>query len=166
MEILGAVAATGQLIGTVLAILDSIDRLREFLKHAPGRFRGYSIQLTALGEVLSSIRQNSLLHTCPVRRIIEEMAPKISTLMELCSLYAPQSKLRLYARLNRALSAKKVEPRILQSFQSLETDKTTLILTITMIKKDIPIEHNHCTRQEESQPEQMRSANGISRGGM
>lgn len=154
MEVLGAVAATGQLIGTGFAILDAIDQLRDFLKHAPDRCQGWRCQLDALSGTICDIRQNSQLQTYQVKRIIEDIAPKISTLTKLCAHYAPepQPKSRLYKRLSKALSAKGIERRILQSFQSLEQDKTTLILSISTI---------HGPKGEEMASDQTR-ANGRS----
>lgn len=164
MEVLGAVAATGQLIGTVLTILDSINRLRESLKYAPARYQGWHTELDVLGETIACIRQNTLLQTRQVGRIVEGMAPKISKLTELCALYAPQPKLRFYARLSRALSAKGAEGRIFQYFDSLEHDKTTLILTISTIHGSVSIEHSHRIR-EEMAPTQTSNGNGPSRSG-
>lgn len=149
MEILGAISATSQLIETGFSILDLISQLRDFLKYAPARYQGWHTELAVLGETISSIRQNALLQTRQVRHIIEGMAPKIKALTELCAHYAPEPKLRLYARLTRALSAKGVETRIHQNFRSLEHDKTTLILTITTMNKSVSIEYAHQRRREE-----------------
>ncbi|KAI1758522.1 hypothetical protein GGR53DRAFT_516856 [Hypoxylon sp. FL1150] len=159
MEALGAVAAAGQLIGTVITILDSLNRLREFLKYAPARYQEWHLQLDILTEVISIIRQNSVLES--VGRIIEGMAPKISTLTKLCALYAPpQPNLRLYARLTRALSARGAEARILQSLQSLEQDKSLLILTITTIHGSISFP-DHC--RQVVMPETLQKPSGPSR---
>ncbi|KAI0181760.1 hypothetical protein GGR52DRAFT_526192 [Hypoxylon sp. FL1284] len=164
MEVLGAVAATGQLVGTVVGILDSINQLREFLKYAPARYHGWHTELDVLGETIACIKQNSLLQTCQVGRIVEEMAPKITTLSTLCALYAPQPKLRLYARLSRALSAKGAETRIFQSFESLEHDKTSLILTITTIQKskaDDSIHHTNRTDTSDTEDEPSHNQGSI-----
>ncbi|KAI1780705.1 hypothetical protein F4818DRAFT_396550 [Hypoxylon cercidicola] len=158
MEVLGAVAATGQLIGTGFTILDAISQLRDFLKHAPGRCQGWCYQLDILSDTISCIRQHSQLQTYQVVRIIEGMAPKINNLAELCSHYAPQPKNRLYMRLSKALAAKGIETRILQSFQSLECDKTSLILTISTIHRSTSIENKHL--REEMAPKQTQYVNG------
>ncbi|KAI1374104.1 hypothetical protein F4677DRAFT_179859 [Hypoxylon crocopeplum] len=149
MEVLGAVAATGQLIGTIVAVLDSINRLREFLRHAPARCQEWQTQLDVLTEAISFIRENSLLEAGQVGHIITGMPAKITTLTELCALYAPQPKLRLYGRLIKALSAKGVECRIPQNFQSLKQNKSTLILIISTIRGSIPIENYHFQQEME-----------------
>ncbi|KAI1215160.1 uncharacterized protein F4807DRAFT_23772 [Annulohypoxylon truncatum] len=137
MEVLGAVAAAGQLAGTTITILDSISQIRDFLQHAPARYQGWRDELSALSDTISCIRDNKALHTCQVCRIIEGMAPKITRLKELCAHYTPGPKLKLISRLNQARKARVVECRILQNFQSLEHDKTTLILTINALSHKV-----------------------------
>ncbi|KAI2467930.1 hypothetical protein F4781DRAFT_400278 [Annulohypoxylon bovei var. microspora] len=142
MEVLGAVAATGQLIGTAVAILESISQLRDFLRHAPARYQGWRDELAVLGDTITSIRDDRALHTCQVSRIIKSMAPKITRLTELCAPYTSQPKqFRLISKLNRARKARAVESCILQNFQSLEHDKTTLILTISTLSRATSTEH-------------------------
>ncbi|OTA89592.1 hypothetical protein M434DRAFT_398484 [Hypoxylon sp. CO27-5] len=133
MEVLGTVAAAGQLIGTAVRILDSIAQLRDFLRHAPARYQGWHSELTVLNDTISYIRHNPALQTSQISHIVEAMAPKIETLTDLCLRHTPGPKQKLVSRLNRALSARTVESRILQSFQSLEHEKTTLILTISTL---------------------------------
>lgn len=133
MEVLGAVAATGQLIGAAINILDSIARLRDFLQHAPARYQGWYTQLYNLGMAISNIRDSPRLQTRHVIYIIEGMAPKIESLADLCQRYYPHRRLKFLSKLNRVLFARGVEERIRQDFQSLEHDKTTLILTINTL---------------------------------
>jgi uncharacterized protein YceK len=149
MEVIGAVAATGQLIGTAYSILGSIARLRDELKHAPTRYQGWHTELATLSDTISDIRDNSKLQTRQVSRIVEEMAPKIDKLADLCVRYTPEPDCRLQfmARLRRALSTMGKEPRILQNFQSLEHDKTNLILMISTLSGCSSIEHSQ-TRQD------------------
>ncbi|KAI1390660.1 uncharacterized protein F4822DRAFT_157543 [Hypoxylon trugodes] len=141
MEVLGAIAATGQLVGTVFSILDSIAQLRDFLKHAPARYQGWRDELESLSATISGIRDDSSLHTCQVGRIIEAMEPKIDVLIRFCARYSLQPKPKLIKKLQRAFSARKAEARILQNFESLERDKTALILTITTQKKANSVRH-------------------------
>ncbi|KAI2618369.1 hypothetical protein GGR54DRAFT_640495 [Hypoxylon sp. NC1633] len=149
MEVLGAVAASGQLIGTVIKILDSIAQLRDFLKHAPARCRGWRTQLSVLGDTISSIRDNSALQTHQIGRIIEDMAPKIESLMELCVRYTPEPRLKLFKKLTRALSARAIEAQILYRFQALEHDKTSLILTISAMNGSGSHRQSHRAREVE-----------------
>ncbi|KAI1400050.1 hypothetical protein F4819DRAFT_386974 [Hypoxylon fuscum] len=142
MEVLGAVAATGQLIGTAVNILDLIAQLRDFLRYAPDRYQGWHTELYVLGETIAYIRDNSKLQTCQVSRIITGMAPKIQSLTDLCKRYSPDPDHKFLSRLNRAFSARGVEARIMQNFDSLEHDKTTLILSISTIK------YSHQTNQD------------------
>ncbi|KAI5924570.1 hypothetical protein F4810DRAFT_709527 [Camillea tinctor] len=136
MEVLGAIAATGQLVETAIRILKSISELRDYLKNAPAKYQTWHTELASLAGTISDIRDHSTLHTSRVGTIIESMAPKIDSLVDLCTRCTPEPKLRFVRRLNKALSARKVEACILQQFESLEHDKTTLILTISMLKRE------------------------------
>ncbi|KAI1099111.1 hypothetical protein F4804DRAFT_322778 [Jackrogersella minutella] len=135
MEVLGTVAACGQLIGTAIKILDSIAQLRDYLRHAPARHRGWHTELAALHNILSYIRHHSNLQTCQVKGIIESIDFKIATLTNLCGRYMPVPNQQLFIKLNRALSARTVESKILQGFESLEHDKTTLLLVISTLRE-------------------------------
>ncbi|OTA98069.1 hypothetical protein M426DRAFT_126694 [Hypoxylon sp. CI-4A] len=135
MEVIGTVAATGQLIGTLLGILETIAELRDFLKHAPARCKGWLTEINALSEAILCIRDKPMLQTSQVQRILEAMAPKIRALTKLCTQYAPEPKLKFIKRLARALLARTNESRIIQSFQSLERDKATLLLTISTLDR-------------------------------
>ncbi|KAI1086574.1 hypothetical protein F5B19DRAFT_478785 [Rostrohypoxylon terebratum] len=161
MEVLGAVAATGQLIGTAIGILDSISQLRDFLRHAPERYKGWHTELTVLSETITCIVDNSALHTCQVKCIIDSMDPKIATLKSLCSRYMPQPKPSLITRLNNAFSARTTESRIVQSLESLEHDKTTLLLTISVLKESTSTESSRQTTPEPEKSE--RGSQGTDR---
>lgn len=145
MEALGAAAAVGQFVGMAAKMIDLIARLEDFLKNAPARYQGWHTQLATLDHTISYIRDNTELQTNQVKRIIEEIAPKILSLIKLCERYAPTPKAEWRSRLKKALSAWGVEPRILQNFQSLEQDKTTLLLAINTSSRAT-------TPDEKSQP--------------
>ncbi|XXH04260.1 hypothetical protein Hte_010674 [Hypoxylon texense] len=132
MEALGAAAAVGQFISMAAKMIDLIARLEDFLKNAPARYQGWRAQLATLDDTISYIRDNTELHTNHVKRVIGDMAPKILCLIKLCERYAPTPKAEWRSRLKKALSAWGVEPQILQNLQSLEQDKTTLLLAINM----------------------------------
>ncbi|KAI8632105.1 hypothetical protein F5Y19DRAFT_386108 [Xylariaceae sp. FL1651] len=140
MEVVGAVAAVSQLVGMAVTMLDSISQVRDFLRHMPARYQGWHAELTVLCDIISCIQQNSVLHTCQVSRIIEAMTPKIKSLAELCQQHTPHSKAGFITKISNALSARAVEPRIFQSLQSLEHDKTTLILAINLLVRSISSE--------------------------
>ncbi|KAI1428426.1 hypothetical protein F5Y12DRAFT_711063 [Xylaria sp. FL1777] len=140
MEVLGAVAATAQLVGMVVTILESISQLYDLVKHVPGRYNSWETELAMLKESLDFIRNNSALQTAYIGRIIERMSPKFETLVLLCREHSPGPGPRSFKRALTTLSACKVEPRILQSFESLEHDKTTLILAISLHIISNPIE--------------------------
>ncbi|KAI2641350.1 hypothetical protein GGS26DRAFT_152 [Hypomontagnella submonticulosa] len=153
MEVIGAVAATTQLIGTAIGLLDSIAQLREFLQHAPARYQGWRDDLAVLGDTISDIQLNPALHTRQIGRIIDAMGPKIETLTVLCSCYTSGSEgaeSNFIRKLNRAFSARAVESRILKSFESLEHDKTTLILTISTLNKSAPVSSSAQIRRDTS----------------
>ncbi|KAI3317584.1 hypothetical protein HD806DRAFT_364287 [Xylariaceae sp. AK1471] len=132
MEVVGAVAATTQLFGMAVKILESIAHLHDFIEHVPARYHGWDTELTLLGETIACIQRNSALHTCHVVKVIEIMTPKIESLALLCRQHTPPPKASRLTKVLRGLSARAVEPRILQSFQSLEQDKTTLILAVNL----------------------------------
>ncbi|KAI0539204.1 hypothetical protein GGR58DRAFT_465591 [Xylaria digitata] len=132
MEVVGAVAATAQLVGMVVTILESISQLHDLVKHIPERYSGWQDELTILRQTLDCIRHNSSLQTAYICRVIEQMNPKVNSLVILCRDYYPNPKSKHLKRVLSALSACKIEPRILQSFQSLEHDKATLILAINL----------------------------------
>ncbi|KAI0835752.1 hypothetical protein F5Y06DRAFT_275289 [Hypoxylon sp. FL0890] len=163
MEVLGTVAAAGQLIGTAVRILDSIAQLRDFLQHAPARYQGWHSELAVLDDTISCIRHNSALQTSQISRIIEGMAPKIETLTGLCLRHSPESKGKLVSRVNRALTARTVESRILQNFQSLEHDKTTLILTISTLNVPLSIQQSTQARQNLLEDKKREMEGGSSR---
>ncbi|KAI0896261.1 hypothetical protein F4806DRAFT_56110 [Annulohypoxylon nitens] len=135
MEVFGAVVAAGQLVGTAYTIHESIAQIRDFLQHAPARCQGWRDQLDVLADIALSIQENRTLQTCQVSRIIEAMAPKVTELKELCANYTSGPKHRLISRLNWVRKVRNIEPRILQHFQSLEHDKTALILIISTLNR-------------------------------
>ncbi|KAI0884164.1 uncharacterized protein GGS22DRAFT_189294 [Annulohypoxylon maeteangense] len=151
MEVLGAVAAAGQLFGTAIGLMDSIVQLRDFLQHAPERYKGWHTELTVLGDTIICIIDNPALHTFQVARIVHSIDLKIKTLKDLCAQYIQKSKLSFISRLNNAFSARIVEPRILQILESLEHDKTTLLLTLSILKE---ISSDEISRQASPEPEE------------
>ncbi|KAI1411848.1 hypothetical protein F5Y13DRAFT_51716 [Hypoxylon sp. FL1857] len=163
MEVLGTVAAAGQLIGTAMRILDSIAQLRDFLQHAPARYQGWHSELAVLHDTVSCIRYNSALQTSQITCIIEAMAPKIDTLAGLCLSHAPEPKQKLVRRLNKALTARAVESRILQSFQTLEHYKTTLILTISTLNVPFSITNPAQVMSEDERQNMRKASAGSSR---
>ncbi|KAI8955277.1 hypothetical protein F4801DRAFT_574863 [Xylaria longipes] len=132
MEFIGTVAATAQLLGMVMKILESISQLHDLIKHVPGRYHSWDIELTILGEMIYYIQRNSALQTFHVGRVIANIRPKIESLVLLCREHAPRPKSKPLKRVLTTLSACAAEPRILQRFESLEHDKITLLLAINL----------------------------------
>ncbi|OTA67111.1 hypothetical protein K449DRAFT_462081 [Hypoxylon sp. EC38] len=143
MEVVGGLAACGQLVGTAIKILDDISQIRNFIRHAPARYHGWNSQLDALSETISYIRDNSRLHTCQVERIIDSMDEKINALADLSAQFPLTPNLRLLTKLNRVVAFKTAEAQILEFFKSLEYDKTTLILTISTLQRSTSTESFH-----------------------
>ncbi|KAI0896259.1 hypothetical protein F4806DRAFT_466719 [Annulohypoxylon nitens] len=135
MEVLGAVAAAGQLLGTAMKLINSIAQLKDNLQHAPARCREWTTELAVLDGTLTDICQNTRLQAShQIVRVMDVMTPKIDNLTNLCSCYIPNPKQNLIIRLNKAISARSLESKILQNFESLEHDKSTLLLTISTLK--------------------------------
>ncbi|KAI1745220.1 hypothetical protein F4680DRAFT_401412 [Xylaria scruposa] len=132
MEVIGTVAATAQLLGMVMKILESISQLHDLVKHAPGRYRGWDAELTILGEMIYCIQVNPALQTFQVGRVIANISPKIESLVLLCREHCPRPEVKPLKRVLTALSACAIEPRILRRFESLEQDKSTLLLAINL----------------------------------
>lgn len=130
MEVVGTVAATAQLVGLAIGLLNSIAQLLEVIKHVPGRYQRWHVELDLLGEAISCIQHNSALQTKQVRRVLENMRSKVQYLLKLCRTYAPPSKAIWVIKVLKNLTAHATEPRIMEYFQSLEHDKTTLLLVI------------------------------------
>ncbi|KAJ8132896.1 hypothetical protein O1611_g729 [Lasiodiplodia mahajangana] len=68
---------------------------------------------------------------------MECMKPKIESLVDLCKKYTPPSKANRVIKALRCLSAHKIEARIIEHLQSLEHDKTTLLITIQLLDRSI-----------------------------
>ncbi|KAI1753101.1 hypothetical protein F4782DRAFT_498340 [Xylaria castorea] len=132
MEVIGTVAATAQLLGMVMKVLESISQLHDLVKHVPGRYHSWNTELTTLGEMIYCIQRNPALQTFQVGRVIANISPKIEGLVLLCREHSPRSKAKPLKRVLTTLSACAVEPRILRRFESLEQDKTTLLLAINI----------------------------------
>ncbi|KAI1419926.1 hypothetical protein F5Y12DRAFT_775429 [Xylaria sp. FL1777] len=133
MEVVGTVAATVQLVGMAMSILDSIAQLHDLIKCVPGRFQRWHTELDLLGETIKSIQHNAALQTFQVGRVMENMCPKIESLLILCKKHTPPSKASPIIKIIKNLSAHSVEPRIIEHLQSLEHDKTTLLLAIQLL---------------------------------
>ncbi|KAI0813986.1 hypothetical protein GGR55DRAFT_633458 [Xylaria sp. FL0064] len=133
MEVVGTVAATAQLVGLAMSLLDSIAQLQDIIKHVPGRYQRWSVELDLLGETITRIQHNAGIQSCQVGRVLEAMYPKIESLMRLCKKYTPRSEASLIIKILKTLSAHAVEPRIVEHLQSLEHYKTTLLLAIQLI---------------------------------
>jgi hypothetical protein len=131
MEILGGVAATAQLIGLVVNIIQSIAELDDFISHVPQQYHRWHAQLTVLSDTIAGIQNNAALQTSHICRLVESINQKIDDLLLLCRQYTPRSETNAFSKVFKVLSARTVEPRMLQKFQALEHDKTTLLLAIT-----------------------------------
>lgn len=140
MEVLGAVAAATQLCGMVVKALDSTAKLRDTLRQAPAQYNRWDIELTILDEAMASIRDNISLHTDSVMRLVGIITNKIEVLTIFCKKHSPPSEARFLTKLLWVPRARGIESRILQSFESLEHDKTTLILLINLSKGSISVE--------------------------
>ncbi|KAI1300646.1 hypothetical protein F5Y03DRAFT_363990 [Xylaria venustula] len=132
MEVLGTVAATAQLVGMAMSILDSIAQLHDLIKHVPDRYRRWNIELGLLRETIDCIQHNPALQTMHVGRVMKAMCPKIESLLRLCKKYTPPSTANPIIKVLKNLSAHSVESLITEHLQSLEHDKTTLLLAIQL----------------------------------
>ncbi|KAI0107016.1 hypothetical protein GGR51DRAFT_163539 [Nemania sp. FL0031] len=125
MEVVGTVAATAQLVGMIMKIVESIATLHDLVKHVPGRYHRWEAELATLKETVCSIQNDSALQSVNVIRVIlKDMNPKIEKLVLLCRKHSPRPKSKPVERVLTALSACAVEPHIIQTFESLEHDKT------------------------------------------
>ncbi|KAI0529951.1 hypothetical protein GGR58DRAFT_276574 [Xylaria digitata] len=133
MEVVGTVAATVQLVGLAMSILDSIAQLHDIINLVPDRYQRWHTELDVLGTTINCIQQDSALHTLQVNQVLENMSPKIKSLLRLCRRYTPPANASRIIKAIKILSAHAVEPRITEYLQSLEHDKTTLLLAIQLI---------------------------------
>ncbi|KAI1146817.1 hypothetical protein F4825DRAFT_456113 [Nemania diffusa] len=140
MEIVGTLAAATQLFGMFVNTLESLAQLHDLVKHLPGKYRRWDSELTMLRDTVNSILHNPALQSAGVSRVIGHMRPKIETLVLLCSKHASWPESKSLKRVLTTLSARTVEPRIVQGFESLEQDKTTLILAIHVCVVSNPME--------------------------
>ncbi|KAI0502725.1 hypothetical protein F5B22DRAFT_652833 [Xylaria bambusicola] len=141
MEVVGTVAATAQLVGIAIGLLNSIAQIHDLIKHVPDRYQRWHVELDLLGEAITWIQQNYALQTWQVRRVLESMRSKMQSLLKLCQTYAPPSKASWIIKIFKNLSAHAIEPRIIEHLQSLEHDKTTLLLAIQL---PIPNSDENC----------------------
>ncbi|KAI0437987.1 hypothetical protein F4803DRAFT_536488 [Xylaria telfairii] len=142
MEVLGAVAAASQLCGMLIQALDETARLRDLLRHAPTQYTRWNNELIILEEAISLIKANESLHTCTVMRLIEIITGKIKELTSfVCKNQPPLSDASFIKKLLWVPRARSIENRILQSFESLEYNKTTLILLINLSNGSISVEN-------------------------
>ncbi|KAK5625325.1 hypothetical protein RRF57_001041 [Xylaria bambusicola] len=132
MEVVGTVAATAQLMGIAIGLLNSISQIHDLIKHVPDRYQRWHVELDLLGDAITCIQQNYALQTWQVRRVLENMLSKMQSLLKLCQTYAPPSKASWIIKILKNLSAHAIEPRIIEHLQSLEHDKTTLLLAIQL----------------------------------
>ncbi|RSL53483.1 hypothetical protein CEP54_010366 [Fusarium duplospermum] len=131
MEVVGAVAATSQLLTGALRIVEAIIQLREYLKHAPSQLQRWQAELSVLECAINFIRDDPKLQTPNMARVLETITSKIEDLTHLCPRSVPNKKSARY--LIGIFSARATQSRILQNFADLDRDKVTLILTIQTI---------------------------------
>lgn len=81
MKVIGTAAATAQLLGMVIKILESIGQLQDLIQHMPSRYRSWDTELIILRDAIVCVQRDSTLHTIQVKRIIEHMGPKIKSLV-------------------------------------------------------------------------------------
>jgi hypothetical protein len=146
MEVIGGVAASAQLLGTVVRILNAIIDIRDYIQNASGRFQKWHAELVALTATVSCIKQSPRLHTANIGQILEGISQKMDQLGSLFTQFSLAPNLGPVKKIFKSFSASAVECRILQSFTALERDKTTLILTINTIYGSILADHFGPTR--------------------
>jgi hypothetical protein len=142
MEVVGAVAATAQLVSTAVRIIQAIVQLFEHLKHASSQFQSWQNELLALNTTILSIYETpKLLCNATVELLMRGIAVKTEELTRLCAQRWPATPPvpngRSLKKLAIALMSKNSESRILQIFAALERDKTTLLLTIGTMNHQI-----------------------------
>ncbi|KAI1146405.1 hypothetical protein F4825DRAFT_440857 [Nemania diffusa] len=130
MEAVGAVAATAQLVGMAMKTLELIANLHSIIKDVSARYEDWNTKLTTLEDLIRIIQGNPSLQTQSVERAIASMSLKVENLIVLCTMHVPRTGSRGLSKLLKCLTARAAEPRIHQSFQSLEQDKTSLLLVI------------------------------------
>lgn len=121
-EVVGVVAAAAQLTTVCLSLLDSTKRI----KSAPATLRRYQVQLEDIQHISLHITQNPLLQTLEV----ESQTRSILALVEESSLTLFTGK----GRLSQFWTLIRQERSLLESFNTLERHKTSLLLVIDSIQ--------------------------------
>jgi hypothetical protein len=130
VEILGAAAATAQLLETTFKVVVGIAELRDRMKEAPSRIRGLKDELVTLNNTIIRIRDNPRLQEPHVEVIIMTIGLKVNTLNGLLSKSSTEPNIPSLKKIVKALKVRQTEARIIQNFADLERDKTSLILTV------------------------------------
>ncbi|KAI1179341.1 hypothetical protein F4777DRAFT_600937 [Nemania sp. FL0916] len=139
MEVVGTVAAVAQLCGVLIKAIDSTAQLRDILRQGPAQYSCWVAELTALEEAMSVIKDSTSLHRREVMGLIAIINGKIENLTAICQKHRPPSEARFFTKLLWVPRSRSIQNQIVQNFESLEHDKTTLILLINAPKNSISV---------------------------
>ncbi|KAH7254394.1 hypothetical protein NW759_009558 [Fusarium solani] len=141
MEVVGAVAATFQLLGIIKKTVQVIAELQEHLQDSSSRVKGWQDELSTLSDTMACIRHSPRLHTGNIETVVISIAQRIGYLRQTFAQVSSAPDRSPVKKLFKAFSARAAESRILDSFAALERDKATLILTINTISGTILSEY-------------------------
>ena len=133
LEVIGVVASTSQLVRYILEIIDYTQTIWIFIKGASCPFQQYQEHLESLISAIRTIRQTPSLQKPVIEHHLKALLKRTETLCATLKRYStdlPRSPVRKFWM---AFKAGKTEVQILKDLDSLERQKSNLLLCISSL---------------------------------
>ena len=131
LEILGAVAAAGQLLSAIGNLIQHSHELRKQIEQGPELFRHQTEDLDTLIDILDHIRNKTSLHKPAIEKYITILQSRVESLRKSIGCYKNRLAKRQTFRILKAFSIVESGKSIPRHFEALNRDKTTLILFVS-----------------------------------
>lgn len=131
MEVVGALASISQLAVYLSTTIASVHEIRNELRDAPRRIRQQDKYLLSLLSILETISDNPSLQTAKVAAYLEPVSVQITFIRDIITSHSAYTRSGLAKKLWWSFISVKEQPRVLESFKTLEFEKSSLHLYIT-----------------------------------
>lgn len=138
-EIVGAVASAVQLASLSLEIIISISSLCTQIRDAPKLIRTRAIQVQSLVTIANYIERNVQLHTTDVECVLHTLIPEAVALRDILKGMVAREGAGIAERCWKAIGGVTKEKRIMEIFESLEREKSALLLCISSLNSSVKL---------------------------
>jgi hypothetical protein len=136
VEIIGAMAAAGQLLSSVAHLIQLSVELRSTLRKGPRIFREKNAYLDSLIWVLDRIRHQRALQDLDVSRFIASLTHKVEGIKVTLLKYFEGDTDRLLGRFLGSIRAVKDRDKVCRFFDAIDREKTNLLLYISAVSNE------------------------------